>query len=557
MPLTRREFLTQGIQVAALGLVAPAFLVKAAYALSGAGSPAAAVTTPGAAGGSGGSLPDARARNILVVVQLSGGNDGLGTVIPYGDPEYYRVRPHLAVPKDQVLPLTDRMGLHPSLAQMQGLYQRGRLAVLESVGYPNPNRSHFRAMEIWQTAQPDVTEPTGWLGRMLAGDDCEDATCRLRGLNVGSSLPRTLYTETTIVPSLTNARSYQFRADGRFARDADAQSAAIHDLCSAPADAGVEEYVRLAALDALDSAGLLQQIVGDVTPDQAGAGSPLADALALVAKVIAADVGARVFYVSQGGFDTHALQARAHQRLLQDLDAALGSFYTTLEQSGWADRVLLMTFSEFGRRVAENASQGTDHGTALPMFLLGGGVRGGFYGSPPDLTALVDGDLIQPDGLPQRLQQHPAYLDARRPGRHHRGQLPAARLPAGVGAGRRRRGPPQTRRQVAHARRPAGRRCYLSRLDPALGGATAGREALLPFLVLALLAAFAFACHGRAALLLPREPSVPPPAPCGRGYFTIAQPARPGKGGSPDSGAAQPPRLRPACRSGTGARATE
>src|SRR4051794_28034851 len=388
MALSRREFLKNGIQVAALGLVAPSFLVKAAYALSDPAPAAASRADDG-----GGAAPDPSAKNILVVMQLSGGNDGLGTVIPYADPTYYRVRPNLGVPREQVLPLTDRMGLHPALKNLRALYADGHVAVLESVGYPNPNRSHFRAMEIWQTARPDVNEPTGWLGRMLAGDDCEDAQCQLGGLNIGPALPRTLFTETTVVPSLTNVNSYQFRTDGRFARDASAQIDAIHDICRQPQPSGIEEYVRQAALDALDSSDLLQQIVGPTDRQVTYPDNALAEGLKLIAKVVAADVGARVFYISQGGFDTHAQQARTHTQLLTDLDEAITTFYRVLDASGHAGRVLLMTFSEFGRRVAENASQGTDHGTALPMFLVGGQVQGGFYGVPPDLTNLVDGDL--------------------------------------------------------------------------------------------------------------------------------------------------------------------
>jgi uncharacterized protein (DUF1501 family) len=388
MALTRREFLKNGIQLAALGVVAPAFLVKAAYAISDAVP--AIPDDPG----DGGTPPDPRAHNVLVVVQLSGGNDGLGTVIPYGDPEYYRVRPRLGVPKDQVLPLAGPIGLHPALKNLRGLYGKGHVAVLDSVGYPNPNRSHFRAMEIWQTARPDVNEPTGWLGRLLAGDDCEDAMCRLRGLNVGSSLPRTLYTETTVVPSLTNVQSYQFRTDGRFSRDRQAQIDAIHHLCTpAQSGGGVDEFVRLAALQALDSADLLQQIVGPTDQQVVYQNNPFAEGLRLIGKVIAADVGARVFYISLGGFDTHAQQARRHNQLMADLDEGISTFYQALDAAGHADRVLLMTFSEFGRRVAENASQGTDHGTALPMFLVGGAVKGGFYGTPPNLAQLVDGDI--------------------------------------------------------------------------------------------------------------------------------------------------------------------
>jgi uncharacterized protein (DUF1501 family) len=155
----------------------------------------------------------------------------------------------------------------------------------------------------------------------------------------------------------------------------------------------VDDFVRLAALQALDSADLLQQIIGPTDQQVVYQNNPFAEGLRLIARVIAADVGARVFYISLGGFDTHAQQARRHNQLMADLDEGISTFYKALDAAGHADRVLLMTFSEFGRRVAENASQGTDHGTALPMFLVGGGVKGGFYGSPPNLAQLVDGDI--------------------------------------------------------------------------------------------------------------------------------------------------------------------
>jgi uncharacterized protein (DUF1501 family) len=389
MAVTRREFLAHGIRLAALGVVAPAFLVKAAYASRGYGptqpidpdDPDAGMSGVGCGGDT-----------ILLVIQLSGGNDGLNTVVPYRDATYYTLRPNLAIPREQALPITDQMGLHPALRQVKSLYDQGHVAVLESVGYPNPNRSHFRAMDIWQTARPDVNEPTGWLGRYLAGDDCED-DAPLRAVNIGPRLPRTLWTESTIVPSIANIETYQFRTDGRFAADRQAQMDAIHHICTASHAPGADEFVRLAALEALDSSDLLQRVVGRYEEKIRYPDNPFAEGLKLIAQVIAAEVGTRVFYISLGGFDTHAQQARDHTRLLQSLDEGLGAFFADMDRLGKADRVLAVTFSEFGRRVAENASGGTDHGTALPMLLVGGRVRGGFYGAPPDLAALRDGDI--------------------------------------------------------------------------------------------------------------------------------------------------------------------
>ena len=210
-----------------------------------------------------GSCTDSAAsRRILLVIQLSGGNDGLNTVIPYGNATYYTLRPNLAIPREQVLPLTEQMGLHPALRALKGLYDSGHVAVLESVGYPNPNRSHFRAMDIWQTARPDVNEPTGWLGRYLAGDDCEDARL-LRAVNIGNSLPRTLLDRNPRsclrLPTSSHTSSAPM---GASAADRTAQVDAIHHICSANHAPGNDEFVRLAALEALDSSTLLQQVVG-------------------------------------------------------------------------------------------------------------------------------------------------------------------------------------------------------------------------------------------------------------------------------------------------------
>lgn len=374
--------------VAALGLVAPSFLVKSAYSLKSAPlASLASVDPPGSGGGN-----DALKKNTLVVIQLSGGNDGLGTVIPYSDSNYFAARPILAPKPDEILKLTDSIGLHPSLKGFQGLYKNGHMAVLQGVGYPNPNRSHFRSMQIWQTARPDVNEPTGWLGRYLEADD-DDEENTLRAINIGTLLPRTLWTETTLVPSITNLESYQFRTDGRFGNDASAQLDAVHHLCDHAAHGGLEEYVSQAAIDAFKSSDLLKSAVGKYQSSVTYGNNPFAEGMKLIAQVIAADLGTRIFYIGLGGFDTHSAQARRHGELLIMLDEGITSFYNDLEKMGKADQTAVMTFSEFGRRVHENGSAGTDHGTSLPMFLIGGNIKGGIYGNNPSLTDLDNGDL--------------------------------------------------------------------------------------------------------------------------------------------------------------------
>jgi len=388
MGITRRELMKDGLAIAALGLVAPSFLVKGAYALNSGRRPSrAGGDSPIMGGGS-----DALRKNILVVVQLSGGNDGLGTVIPYADPTYFAARPTLAPDKASILKLTDSLGLHPALKSVKGLYDNGHLAVLQGVGYPNPNRSHFRSMQIWQSARPDVNEPTGWLGRYLEAED-DDAENTLRAMNIGTVVPRTLWTETTLVPSITNVESYQFRTDGRYLGDPAAQMDTVHRLCEHTSHGPYEDYVSEAAIDAFRSSDILKGAVARYHSDVQYGNNAFAEGMRLIAQVIQADLGTRIFYISLGGFDTHSNQAGVHNNLLLMLDEGINSFYADLEKMGKADQVAVMTFSEFGRRVGENGSAGTDHGTSLPMFLIGGNIKGGIYGNNPNLSDLDNGDL--------------------------------------------------------------------------------------------------------------------------------------------------------------------
>jgi uncharacterized protein (DUF1501 family) len=206
-------------------------------------------------------------------------------------------------------------------------------------------------------------------------------------------VPRTLWTETTLVPSLTNLESYQFRTDGRYLGDPTAQVDTIHHLCDHAVHGGYEEFVSDAAVDAFASSDLLKSIVGKYQTQVQYGNNAFAEGLKLIAQIIASDLGTRIFYISLGGFDTHANQAAAHATLLAMLDEGVSAFYNDLEKMGKADQVAVMTFSEFGRRVAQNGSNGTDHGTSLPMFLIGGNIKGGIYGANPSLTNLDNGDL--------------------------------------------------------------------------------------------------------------------------------------------------------------------
>ena len=373
--MMRRDVLRQGLLLVSVGFAAPAFLAKTGFA-----APLASAATTRAG------------RGILVVVQLSGGNDGLNTVVPYADPLYRQLRPQLAVPEAEVLALDDTVGFHPALAPLKARFDAGQLAVVRGVGYPNPDRSHFRAMDIWQTAEPAAYATTGWLGRYLAGCQCGEQA-HPPAVSVGQSVPRAFWTESLFVPALANLGSYRFQTDPRWPADRSAQLRTLRALdATHEALRPYAALLRQQSLNALASADELQRVAGGWSTSVEYPNNQFAQGLKLIGQLIAGDLGARVFYVQLGGFDTHANQKNTHQRLLETLAGGLDAFQNDLEAMGRADQVLTMTFSEFGRRVKENGSQGTDHGTAEPMFLLGAALQGGLYGVQPPLDDLDSGD---------------------------------------------------------------------------------------------------------------------------------------------------------------------
>jgi uncharacterized protein (DUF1501 family) len=373
---TRREFLSKGLMLVSVGFAAPAFLAKTGYAAPEMGSSRA--------------VPS---RGILVVVQLSGGNDGLNTVVPYRDPLYSQLRPQLGLPEGEVLPLDGALGLHPALAPLKARFDAGQLAVVRGVGYPNPDRSHFRSMDVWQTAEPTAYAQSGWLGRYLSGCQC-GAGSQAGGVAVGQTLPRAFWTESVFVPALTSLEGYRFQTDPRWPADRDAKIRTLQALDARhEAIRPYAEFLGQQSLNALASADELQHVASAWQTPVNYPENGFARGLKAVGRLIAGDLGARVYYVQLGGFDTHAQQKNTQQRLLDQLATGLDAFQNDLEAMSQADRVLTMTFSEFGRRVRENGSQGTDHGTAEPMFLLGAGLKGGLYGQQPALDDLDNGDL--------------------------------------------------------------------------------------------------------------------------------------------------------------------
>ncbi|MFO0865034.1 MAG: DUF1501 domain-containing protein [Gemmataceae bacterium] len=330
-----------------------------------------------------------RDNHVLVLIQLAGGNDGLNTVVPYGDDAYYRSRPKIAIEASKVLRLNDHLGLHPELIELHRLHRDGRFAVVTNVGYPNPNRSHFRSMDIWETASPaDRIWRSGWLGRYF-DSACRQVPGSMLGLRIGDQEALSFKGETNRAATFSNPSLLQSRATGRVAL-------AMEEMSR------IEE-TRISALDFIqrtgsDTRGISQQIQQAVRDVRSAVDYPpfrLCQSLRLVAQMITAGVPTRIYYVTHGGFDTHANQSLRHSYLLQELSQAIGLFCEDLRAQGQLDRVLGITFSEFGRRIDENRNAGTDHGTANNLFLFGAKVQPGVHGGNPDLARRDDqGDLI-------------------------------------------------------------------------------------------------------------------------------------------------------------------
>jgi uncharacterized protein (DUF1501 family) len=385
MALTRRSMIGRGALLVASGLLAPSFVTRTALALQG--------SVPGLTGGE--VAVDANKKNrILVVLQLSGGNDGINTLVPFADPAYATLRPTLGVPAGDVLELSDSVGLHPNLKQFKALYDGGKLAVIQGVGYPNPNRSHFRSMDIWHSATPQSFEHSGWLGRYIAACQCTQDNA-LPAISVGDQLNTMFWTDATLVPAVASIGAFSFLTDTKYKNDRTWQMQTLHNIYNQAGDfSPYEALIRRGMISALSGADELQKVAASYeTPVKYPANNGLANQLKLVGQVIAGNLGTRLFSVSMGGYDTHANQKDTQARLLMQLDEAVDAFQQDLANMKRQDDVVIMTFSEFGRRVKQNGSAGTDHGTAEPMFVIGNKVKGGLYGSYPSLTDLDNGDL--------------------------------------------------------------------------------------------------------------------------------------------------------------------
>lgn len=379
MPYTRREFLKTGAFLVSMGATAPAFLTRTAEMVEAASS--------------------ASDRRIVVVVQLSGGNDGLNTVVPFNDPLYAANRPTLGLKASDVLPLTDQVGLNGVMTAMKTRYDLGQVAVIQNVGYPNPNRSHFRSMDIWHTGVPETIAESGWLGRYL--DSCCSGTggavsqAQVDAWALGSSLPLSLWVEHVVVPTINTVASFKFTTDGEYPADSMNKLTAFRSIYAEQASPrAYDEFIRSVGLDALQTSDTLASVAKTYSTNVTFPATTLGKNLKTISQLIAADLGTRIFYTSFSGFDTHSNQITVQTNLLKTLSDGLDAFLADMEYRGRLDDVVILCFSEFGRRVKENASSGTDHGTAAPMFAVGKPVKGGLYGPPPDLTTLSQGDLI-------------------------------------------------------------------------------------------------------------------------------------------------------------------
>ena len=334
-------------------------------------------------------LPGSNDR-VLLVINFQGGNDGLNTVVPYGMADYYRFRPSLGVPQSDVLRIDNIVGLNPVLGPFKKMYDAGKVAIVQGVGYPDPDHSHFRSTEIWQTAQPKGYESTGWIGRYLDSAGLpKDNLFNAVALN--NVLPELMISKTTDVPAIDALRGYGLRSDSN-AGNREAFHEFVRDT-TVPFHSPFLSQVAEIEDHAQRGAEELPKLVAGYKPQATYPTTALGRSLALAAQIVGSKLGTRVLYIQHGSFDTHVTQKQTQDRLLADFANAIDAFYSDLAAHGNDGRVLTMTFSEFGRRVPENASRGTDHGEAAPVFLIGGGVKGGLYGNHPDLAQLNMGNL--------------------------------------------------------------------------------------------------------------------------------------------------------------------
>jgi uncharacterized protein (DUF1501 family) len=404
---TRREFLRRTVLGSSLAWTLPAFLADTISALQAEAADSATQIVTG------------KDAPILVVLQMAGGNDGLNTVVPYANDFYHQARPKIGLKPEDVLMINDSIGLHGAMKGFKELYDGGQLSIVQGVGYPNPNRSHFRSTEIWQTASDsERVEKYGWVGRYF-DNACPGADPAV-GVVIGNQLPESFFAAQPKGIVFNNPQNYRFMANGSATEESYKKLNEL-EMSSPLPDGGPSmtpdensggsiamlpagmpmtggravDFITRTALDAQHSSDEVRAIAARVQNQAVYPGSQLGGSLKLVAKLIGGGLPTRIYYVSQGGYDTHTNQVNSQQRLLGDLGDSVKAFTDDLKAQGNMSRVLVMTFSEFGRRVSENANGGTDHGAAAPMFIVGDKVKAGLLGHYPSLAPqdLFQGDI--------------------------------------------------------------------------------------------------------------------------------------------------------------------
>ncbi|MEM7806735.1 MAG: DUF1501 domain-containing protein [Planctomycetota bacterium] len=380
-PTSRRDFLKVGLgalPAISLGGTVPLLIPKLAFADN---------ETPGTV------VPK---DNILVVLQLSGGNDGLNTVIPHGNDIYHKARPVIAL-KDGLHRLDDDWSLNPGMGAFKQLWDDGELAIIPGCGYPKANRSHFESMAIWHAADPHGGDGTGWLGHYLdhvikGTRNSSIANNPLLGINIGREAPMAVISPNVTVPSVQRIDDFGLSFQRSSSFDNKLEREIITELQKLSGENPQQDYFARQAADAIISADEIRKAAGQYEADASYPGG-IGQRLRLIAQLIGGNFGTRLFYAETGGYDTHANQVQSHQNLLSNVANSVKAFFDDLEVKGIADKVTLMIFSEFGRRVDQNANDGTDHGAAGPMFVVGPKVRPGFHAPHPSLSDLGRGDL--------------------------------------------------------------------------------------------------------------------------------------------------------------------
>jgi len=333
---------------------------------------------------------------VLVVLQLSGGNDFLNTIVPYSNPLYYDNRPNIRIPEDQVMPINDKVGWNPNMAPFKKLFDDGKVAIIQGVGYPNPNLSHFRSMDIWHTCEPEKLADEGWVGRAIRDLDPNKSNV-LTGVNFGRGLPRAMAAPGVPVASVGNLETYGVLTSIEVEQER-TQALDIFSRMYSPAmgRGPVLEYLSQTGMDALAGADILATAPEKYSSSVEYGPSSMSQYMRNIAQVHMADLGTRFLYTTApyNSFDTHATQMSAHANLCTNVAQTVSDFYDDLKQNNASDNVVLLVFTEFGRRVHDNGS-GTDHGSGGAAFVIGDHVKGGFYGEYPSLESdkLLDGNL--------------------------------------------------------------------------------------------------------------------------------------------------------------------